>query len=106
MNKLADSEDETFWSQREALTFISQISVPYLRIQSEKDHAQPDAVHAIKMVNAAVRGGNTDWVRINDNPVNELYDSEQMPELKPDSTDKTLMLDIGVYAHELFGAMD
>lgn len=102
MNKLADCTDETFWAEREALTFISQIKVPYLRMQSQKDHAQPDAAHAIKMVNTAIEGGNTDWVRINDNPVNQIYDEENTPELRADSADKTLMQDIGTYAHELF----
>jgi len=102
LKEVADCNDEAFWAEREALTFISQIEVPYLRLQSEKDHAQPDVSHAIAMVNAAVRGGKTTWVRLNDEVVNTLYSSETLPELMPDSEEKDLMEKIGAYAQELF----
>ena len=70
---MASCTDEAFWAQREASTFIAQIRVSYQRIQSEKDHVQPDNTHAILMVNNAVNGG-VPWVRLNDLPPNQTYD--------------------------------
>jgi len=51
-------DDESFWRQREALTFMPDVSVPYYRIQTENDHAQPDNEHALQMVNAALEGAS------------------------------------------------
>jgi pimeloyl-ACP methyl ester carboxylesterase len=78
LTQVASCTDEAFWSQREASTFIGQIRVPYQRIQSEKDHVQPDNAHAILMVNNAVHGG-VPWVRLNDLPPNQTYDPANPP---------------------------
>jgi len=86
---LVSCENETFWSQREAVTFIRQIRVPYQRIQSEKDHAQPDTRHALLMVNAAVEGG-VPWVRLNDDPPNQTYDLENPPAMLPESQSRDI----------------
>ena len=43
LDEVAQCNDEAFWSEREASTFMSKVQVPYLRIQSEEDHVQPDA---------------------------------------------------------------
>lgn len=51
-----DCEDETFWSEREAVTFVGQITEHYVRLQSRTDHVQADNDHALAMVNAAVNG--------------------------------------------------
>jgi len=67
-------EDELFWAQREALTFISQIRVPYQRLQSEQDHVQ----------------GNSPWVRLNELPANQTYDLNQPPAMLPESQDRLL----------------
>jgi len=65
-------DDEIFWREREALTFMPAVGVPYQRIQTETDHAQPDNIHALQMVTAAVNGVSP-WVRLNDLPVNRAY---------------------------------
>ena len=98
---LVSCENETFWSQREAVTFIRQIRVPYQRIQSEKDHAQPDTRHALLMVNAAVEGG-VPWVRLNDNPPNQTYDLENPPAMLPESQSRDIAALITRYALECF----
>jgi len=58
-------EDTSFWREREALTFMPDIQVPYYRIQTETDHAQPDNIHALHMVNAAFEG-DSPWVHLNE----------------------------------------
>lgn len=73
-----DCDDESFWSGREALKFIRQIGVPYQRLQSQDDHAQPDVDHAVLMVNAAVEGG-VPWVRLNSLEPNQTYDMAKPP---------------------------
>ena len=50
--------DDEFWAEREAITFQPFIRVPYIRIQSDMDHAFDYfyVKHAIDMVNATVSG--------------------------------------------------
>jgi pimeloyl-ACP methyl ester carboxylesterase len=93
--------DETFWAEHEALTFISDIEVPYQRLQSQKDHAQPDNDHAIAMVNAAI-AGSVPWVRLNDLPPNQTYDMADPPPMLPDSQDRDLAALLIPYLEELF----
>lgn len=93
--------DSSAWLQREAVTFISRIRVPYQRLQSEKDHVQPDLSHAIDMVNAAIQGG-AEWVRLNDNPINLSYSLDALPRMLPEKADSDLELLIAKYAHDLF----
>jgi pimeloyl-ACP methyl ester carboxylesterase len=92
--------DETFWSQREAVAYIGAVRVPYLRIQSAKDHVQSTNSHAVDMVNAAVQGG-VPWVRLNDGPVNQTYDPTHPPEMLPDEIDSRLSELFVRYAGEL-----
>lgn len=47
--------DEMFWFEREAVNFIAEVGVPYLRYQTVKDHAQPDYAHTVLMVNTAIK---------------------------------------------------
>ncbi len=94
-------DDEAFWSQREALTFIEQIKVPYQRLQSEKDHAQPDNSHAIDMINAAISGG-VPFVRLNEYPPGQTYDQNDPPEMMPEDLEKRLEIMIIRFAYELF----
>jgi pimeloyl-ACP methyl ester carboxylesterase len=94
-------DDDAAWAEREALTFIGQIQVPYQRVQNQRDHVQPDVSHAVHMVNAAV-AGPASWVRINDYPPNQTYDPDDPPEMFPNRGETSLderMLD---YAAELF----
>ena len=94
-------DDEEFWTEREALTFISELNVPYQRLQSEKDHVQPDNDHAILMVNAAV-GGGVPWVRLNDLAADQTFDLDAPPIMLPDSVDGRLSELVAVYALYLF----
>jgi len=94
-------DDDPYWGQREALVFISDVRVPYQRLQSEKDHVQPDVSHAINMVNIAVNGG-APWVRLNDLPPDQTYDPENPPAMIPDTMDRGLDLLAVQYAQELF----
>jgi pimeloyl-ACP methyl ester carboxylesterase len=93
-------DDEMFWAEREALTFISRIGVPYQRLQTKRDHAQPDVLSALQMVNAAV-DGQSPWVRLNDLPPNQTYDPSASPPMLPDAVDGKLMDLIVEYAPEL-----
>lgn len=102
LKEVATCSDESFWSQREASTFIGQIRVPYQRLQSEKDHVQPDNAHAILMVNNAVNGG-VPWVRLNDLTPNQTYDPANPPAMLPDDVlDRRQDRFIVDYAKELF----
>jgi len=96
--------DSQAWAQREAVTFISMITIPYQRLQSEKDHVQPDLSHAIDMVNAALQGGAA-WVRLNDHPVSQLCSLDALPKMLPEKSDSGLELLIARYARELFHSM-
>ena len=79
-------DDEAFWAEREALTFIADVPVPYQRLQPQRDHAQPDNEHARAMVNAAVAGA-VPWVRLNTDAPNRFYPSGAPLPLLPDSVD-------------------
>lgn len=101
LKDVASCTDESFWAEREASAFIGQIRVPYQRIQSQKDHVQPDNAHAILMVNNAVSGG-VPWVRLNDDAPNQTYDPANPPAMLPDSMDRQKDALIVQYAAELF----
>lgn len=70
-------ENKAWWDERSPVNFISNYRGHYLRVQAEVDHEQGRFVeHALRMNNAAVRGG-VPWVRINGvdigNSINTLY---------------------------------
>lgn len=70
--------DDPYWSEREAETFAAEIQVPYHRLQSLDDHAQPDLSHAEDLIRAATGtefGGNgqSPWTRLNDLDPNTVY---------------------------------
>lgn len=103
LKQVASCSDESFWEQREASTFIAQVRVPYQRLQSQKDHVQPDNAHAVLMVNNAVNGG-VPWVRLNNDAPNQTYDPSNPPAMLPDNVlDRQLDRFIVQYAQELFG---
>lgn len=102
LKDVASCADETFWAEREASTFIGQIRVPYQRIQSEKDHAQPDYAHTVLMINNAVQGG-VPWVRLNDETPNQTYQLDTLPPMLPESMDRQRDQLIARYAQELSG---
>ena len=101
LQEMVTCDDEAFWAEHEALRFIADIQVPYQRLQSEKDHAQPDNDHAIAMVNMAIHGGVT-WVRLNDLPVNQVYDPSVPPPMLPESSDRDLAVLLIPYIEEIF----
>ena len=100
LGEVAACDDEDFWAQREALTLIAQVAVPYQRLQTATDHVQPDNTHAILMNNAAVNG-RSPWVRLNDLQPNQLYDPASPPPLLPDSYDGRWMELFSRYALEM-----
>lgn len=82
-----DCSDEAWWQEREAATFIKRVQVPYLRLQSAVDHAQPDNDHALLMINSATSteyggAGQSPWTRVNAkerNQANVTYDGSSLP---------------------------
>jgi pimeloyl-ACP methyl ester carboxylesterase len=105
LQDIVDCSDEVFWAEHEALTFIDDIRIPYQRLQSQTDHAQPDNIHAIAMVNAAFIGG-VPWVRLNDLPPNQTYDINNPPTMLPDSLDRDLATLLIPYLDELFRSIE
>jgi pimeloyl-ACP methyl ester carboxylesterase len=86
---MASCDDEAFWTEREAETFIAEILVPYQRLQFENDHSQDEPTHGLVMVNAAV-AGTSPWVRLNDLPPDQTYDLTDPPPLFPGSASSAL----------------
>ncbi len=72
--KKVSCEDEDFWQQREAERFVSQLQVPYHRIQARQDHAQSDTEHNTRMIEAAVGGGVVE-VWLNEQRIRSASDS-------------------------------
>jgi pimeloyl-ACP methyl ester carboxylesterase len=70
--------DNPYWEEREAESFAQAIQVPYHRLQSLDDHAQPDVSHAEDMIRAATGAefsgdGQSPWTRLNDLDPNTVY---------------------------------
>lgn len=93
--------DMDFWAPREALDYIKKFPGIYIRLQSEKDHAQKTTDHAIRMINAATNKqfggeGQTIYSRVNmkdgqyANPPNKTYKDGQTPVWMPESMDRQL----------------
>lgn len=97
---IVECDDEEFWSEREALTFIKDIEVPYWRIQSQVNHAHPDPYHAIRIVNAAIEG-KSPLVKLNDFEPNIEFDEQNPPGMLPEKFDRELMERIADYAMQL-----
>ncbi|MBI5653738.1 MAG: hypothetical protein HZC40_25305 [Chloroflexi bacterium] len=92
--------DNAWWSEREAITFIAKVRVPYQRIQSEKDHVQPNNNHALEIVNAAVQA-KLPFVRLNDYPANQTYDVKNPPKMFAEDQDRQRTAFVAKYALEL-----
>ena len=69
---MASPDDEDYWQPREPVRHVARLRVPYQRVQMTPDHVQPDAHHALALLQAARRGG-VPWVRLNDDPPNHDY---------------------------------
>lgn len=72
-------DDDEHWSEREAVNYLSEILIPYWRIQGIDDHVQPNNSHAIEAINAA-SNGLSPWTRINDEDPNQTFTMENEPE--------------------------
>lgn len=97
--------DDQYWEEREAETFIAQILVPYHRLQSREDHAQPDVSHAEDMIRAATspqHGGEglSPWTRLNGFEPNTVF--EPLNESLLDEIDREKYDLVREYARELF----
>jgi hypothetical protein len=101
LQEVVSCDDETFWKEREASTFIKDIQVPYQRLQSENDHVQPDNFHAILMINNAVNGSAL-WVRLNKEAPNQTYTPDNLPAMIPERMDRQVETLIVEHARELF----
>ena len=102
-------DDEDFWREREASIFALDLQVPYQRLQSEKDHAQPDNDHAVLMINNATAEaygghGRAPWTRLNDLEPNTVYTTGALPPMIPEGHDQTDVLVVR-YARELFAQL-
>ncbi len=106
---LHDLKDDLYWEQRESIRFLRNLSCPYLRIQGNHDHAQPDLEHCIQCINAAtpkIHGGEgqSPWTRVNgpeDNPVNRTYSLIDSPVCYNGPPGKWVIDRVAAYASEL-----
>jgi hypothetical protein len=58
-------DDDTYWHPREAVRHLSNITTPYIRYQSVRDHAQPGELrHATRMMTAASEA-SLPWYQLN-----------------------------------------
>ena len=64
-------EDDVYWHPREAVRHVGSLKCGYLRLQAERDHAQPEEKrHAARMMRAAA-AGSLPWYQLNDHPRGE-----------------------------------
>ncbi len=67
-------DDEVYWRDREPVRHVGRLRCPYVRLQAERDHAQPGEFrHARRMMRAALEG-DPPWAQLNDHPRDELPD--------------------------------
>jgi len=60
--------DDVYWHPREAVRHVGKLRCAYIRLQAERDHAQPgETRHATRMMRAAARG-SLPWLQLNDHP--------------------------------------
>jgi len=78
-----DTDDVEFWSEREAIRFMPNITVPYIRLQTDCDHVFDFFYvdHAINLTNAAT-SGMCPYTRMNDNPTNMIFELENKLEYR------------------------
>lgn len=103
-------DDDAYWSEREAATFLRELRIPYQRIQTADDHVHgADAAHAAQLVTAATSGahggsGIAPWTRLNDEPPNRVYTASSLPPLPEEAGRGWLEERVSRYARELSGA--
>lgn len=97
--------DNPYWEEREAETFAGELLIPYHRLQSLDDHAQPDTSHAEDMIRAATHvdyggEGQSSWTRLNALEPNTVYNPLKDSLLSEIDREKYDM--VRQYARELF----
>lgn len=102
LNREISCDDEGYWVEREPSTSMGAVPIPYLRLQSERDHVQPDNSHAVILVNAATEGISP-WTRLNDLEPNTLYDPDSPPPMLAEGRDRDLMQLLEDAAIEMLG---
>ena len=112
MAEVATCFDEAFWEEREALNFIGKLQVFYIRLQTEKDHVQPDVLSAVRMVNVAAAGTslrvqlNDEWIKFLGGPgmesIYKILSEEDPPRMLPNSIDGSLIKMLPDYIESLF----
>jgi pimeloyl-ACP methyl ester carboxylesterase len=101
-------DDEGFWHEREASTSALHLQVPYQRLQSAQDHAQPDIDHAMLMIaNATAEeyGGHgiAPWTRLNDLTPNTVYTAADPPLMPPKNRElESLVTRFAIELFDLF----
>lgn len=70
--------EDAWWCEREPAEQISLVTVPYQRVQSDPDHAQPSVDHALELIRLATQPaygglGRSPWTRLNGNLPNHVY---------------------------------
>lgn len=89
------ASNNTFWSQREALTYMSQIETDYVRLQTQLDHMPGHSgnQHAIDLQIAALQpafggaglAGSVSVGMWNENPINQEWTSTSPPTWIPEA---------------------
>jgi hypothetical protein len=101
--------EEEFWYERCGNNFIGNYKGVYQRIQAKNDHALGSYYqHAIAYLNAAT-GGRAEWTRLNRQPKDQIYKSEQFPNGIPIETAldiESLRADSKVGWHVLFKLLE
>jgi hypothetical protein len=75
--------------------------------QTEKDHVQPDTMHALLMINNATSTeyggmGKSPWTRLNAYTPNTIYDFNAPPEMLSEEEERKVTAFILSAAEELF----
>ena len=100
--------DDDYWEEREAAVFALEMEVPYHRVQSLKDHVQPDISHAVDIIvntTSEEYGGNgkSPWTRMNDFTPNTIFTGAIESQLTENDKDKyDLMIDYAWYLFNNF----
>ncbi len=78
-------DDDSYWNEREAIRFIDDVEVPYLRIQRADDHVHhEDRSHALALLEGAMEG-DAPWVNMNDLQPNadlSVYQQADLPDVE------------------------
>ena len=66
------NHDEVYWRPREAVRHVGALPCAYLRLQAERDHAQPGELRHVHRMMHAAREGALPWLQLNDHPRGEV----------------------------------